>query len=442
MRKIRLISSTLLLMISFLLILPSITESASEVYRIPIEDTVEKGLYAFLERAIEEAEAAGAQTIIFDIDTPGGLVDSASNISELLDNTPLKTIAFINNEALSAGAFIALHADEIYMVPSGLIGAAGVIESSGNAADLKAQSAWITAMKSAAESSGRDPKYAIAMANKEINMPEYRAPTGKFLTLSANEALEVEYSEGTVSSYEDLLATLNLSDSQTVDVNETLAEEVARFITNPFIVPILLSIASLGLIVELYSPGFGIAGTMGLTAIGLFFFGHLVAGLAGLESIILFIIGIVLIFAEFFLPGGIAGIIGLALIIGSILLAGGNVVNMGISIFIALIVAILGMVIIVKFFGKKINMFNKMILMDATDTEHGYVSNVNRVELLGKLGKSMTPLRPSGTIMLEGERIDAVTEGGYVDAGKIVKVIKVEGSRIVVREAWEEEEIK
>jgi len=442
MRKIRLISSTLLLMISFLLILPSITESASEVYRIPIEDTVEKGLYAFLERAIEEAEAAGAQTIIFDIDTPGGLVDSASNISELLDNTPLKTIAFINNEALSAGAFIALHADEIYMVPSGLIGAAGVIESSGNAADLKAQSAWITAMKSAAESSGRDPKYAIAMANKEINMPEYRAPTGKFLTLSANEALEVEYSEGTVSSYEDLLATLNLSDSQTVDVNETLAEEVARFITNPFIVPILLSIASLGLIVELYSPGFGIAGTMGLTAIGLFFFGHLVAGLAGLESIILFIIGIVLIFAEFFLPGGIAGIIGLALIIGSILLAGGNVVNMGISIFIALIVAILGMVIIVKFFGKKINMFNKMILMDATDTEHGYVSNVNRVELLGKLGKSMTPLRPSGTIMLEGERIDAVTEGGYVDAGKIVKVIKVEGSRIVVREAREEEEIK
>lgn len=442
MRKIRLISSTLLLMISFLLILPSITESASEVYRIPIEDTVEKGLYAFLERAIEEAEAAGAQTIIFDIDTPGGLVDSASNISELLDNTPLKTIAFINNEALSAGAFIALHADEIYMVPSGLIGAAGVIESSGNAADLKAQSAWITAMKSAAESSNRDPKYAIAMANKEINMPEFRAPTGEFLTLSANEALEVEYSEGTVSSYEDLLATLNLSDSQTVDVNETLAEEVARFITNPFIVPILLSIASLGLIVELYSPGFGIAGTMGLTAIGLFFFGHLVAGLAGLESIILFIIGIVLIFAEFFLPGGIAGIIGLALIIGSILLAGGNVVNMGISIFIALIVAILGMVIIVKFFGKKINMFNKMILTDATDTEHGYVSNVNRVELLGKLGKSMTPLRPSGTIMLEGERIDAVTEGGYVDSGKVVKVIKVEGSRIVVREAREEEEVK
>lgn len=442
MRRMRLISGTLLLLLSFLLILPSISESASEVYRVPIEDTVEKGLYAFLERAIEEAETAGAHTIIFDIDTPGGLVDSASSITELLDNTPLKTVAFINNEALSAGAFIALHADEIYMVPSGLIGAAGVIDSAGNAADLKAQSAWITAMKSAAESSGRDPKYAIAMANKEIHMPEYRAPSGEFLTLSANEAVEVGYSEGTVSSYEDLLATLNLSDSQTVDVEETLAEEVARFITNPFIVPILLSIASLGLIVELYSPGFGIAGTMGLTAIALFFFGHLVAGLAGLESIILFIVGIILIFAEFFLPGGIAGIIGLALVIGSILLAGGNVVNMGISILIALVVAILGMVIIVKFFGKKINLFNNMILRDTTSTERGYVSNVNRLELIGMLGKSMTPLRPSGTIMLVGERIDAVTEGGYIDAGKVVKIIKVEGSRIVVREAKEEEEVE
>ena len=128
--------------------------------------------------------------------------------------------------------------------------------------------------------------------------------------------------------------------------------------------------------------------------------------------------------------------------IGSILLAGGNVVSMGISILIAIIVAILGMVIIVKFFGKKINLFNKMILRDTTSTEHGYVSNVNRLELIGMLGKSMTPLRPSGTIMLVGERIDAVTEGGYIDAGKVVKIIKVEGSRIVVREAKEEEEVE
>jgi membrane-bound serine protease (ClpP class) len=165
----------------------------------------------------------------------------------------------------------------------------------------------------------------------------------------------------------------------------------------------------------------------------------MVAGLAGYESILLFVIGVGFIIAEFFLPGAIAGLIGAALIIGSILLAGGNVFHMGIAVLIALIVAIVGMVILMKFFGKNLKLFNKIILKDATDTERGYVSNVNRYELLGRMAVSMTPLRPSGTIMLDGERIDAVTEGGYVDANKVVKIIKVEGSRTVVREVKEGE---
>jgi membrane-bound serine protease (ClpP class) len=442
MKWTRVISGYLLLLIAVLLILPSlpVSASASEVYRIPIKNEVEKGLYAFLQRAFEEAEEAGAAVVILDIDTPGGFVDTAGDIGKLMDDTPLTTIAFINNDALSAGAFIALHADEIYMVPSGRIGAAAVIDGAGNAAEDKAVSAWSTAMITAAESSNRNPEYALAMADKSVDLPEYRAPEGKLLTLSANEALKVGYSEGTVASFEELITKLDLSEAKVTSLNETFAEKVARFVTNPIIVPILLSIASLGLIVELYSPGFGVAGTMGLSALGLFFFGHLVAGLAGYESIILFMIGVAFIIAELFLPGAIAGIIGLALIIGSILLAGGNVVHMGISVLIALIVAIVGMVIIMKFFGKNIKFFDKIILTDATDTERGYVSNVNRYELVGRIAVSMTPLRPSGTIMLDGERIDAVTEGGYIDSKKAVKIIKVEGSRTVVREVKEGEE--
>ncbi|WP_019415871.1 nodulation protein NfeD [Paenisporosarcina sp. TG20] len=437
MKWTRVISGFLLLLVSALFILPSLPVSASEVYRIPIKDEVEKGLYAFLQRAFEEAEETGADVVILDIDTPGGFVDSATDIAQLMDETPLTTIAFIDRDALSAGAFIALYADKIYMVPNGRIGAAAVIDGAGNAAEDKAVSAWSTAMKTAAESSKRDPKYALAMADKSVDIPQYRAPTGKLLTLSASEALEVGYSEGTVASFKELLKELNLSDANVTSVNETMAEKVARFITNPIIVPILLSIASLGLIVELYSPGFGIAGIMGLSSIGLFFFGHMVAGLAGYESILLFVLGLGLVVVELFLPGGILGIIGLALIIGSILLAGGNVVHMGIAVIIALVVAIVGMVILMKFFGKNMNLFNKIILKDSTQSDQGYVSNVNRSEIVGKMGISMTPLRPSGTIMLNGERLDAVTEGGYINSVKVVKVIKVEGSRIVVREVTE-----
>ena len=252
MKWTRVISGYLLLLIAVLLVLPSlpISASSSEVYRIPVKNEVEKGLYAFLQRAFEEAEEAGAEVVILDIDTPGGFVDTAGDIGKLMDDTPLTTIAFINNDALSAGAFIALHADEIYMVPSGRIGAAAVIDGAGNAAEDKAVSAWSTAMITAAESSNRNPEYALAMADKSVDLPEYRAPEGKLLTLSANEALKVGYSEGTVASFEELITKLDLSEAKVTSLNETFAEKVARFVTNPIIVPILLSIASLGLIVE------------------------------------------------------------------------------------------------------------------------------------------------------------------------------------------------
>jgi membrane-bound serine protease (ClpP class) len=121
-------------------------------------------------------------------------------------------------------------------------------------------------------------------------------------------------------------------------------------------------------------------------------------------------------------------------VIGSIMLAGGNLMQMGISILIALLIAVIAMILLVKVFGKKMKLFNKIILKDSTNTESGYVSNANRLELIGKVGTAKTPLRPSGTILIEDERIDAVTEGGYIQVNQNVKVVKVEGSRIVVRE--------
>lgn len=107
---------------------------------------------------------------------------------------------------------------------------------------------------------------------------------------------------------------------------------------------------------------------------------------------------------------------------------------MAYSILIAMIIAGIGMVILMKFFGKKLHMFNRLVLRDATTTEEGYVSNKNRIELIGKTGQAITPLRPSGTVIVDQDRLDVVTQGGYIDAGKTVEVVKVEGSRIVVRE--------
>ncbi|MCM3663956.1 nodulation protein NfeD [Mesobacillus subterraneus] len=404
------------------------------VYVVPIEETVEKGLLAFLERAVEEAEEANAEAIIFDVNTPGGAVDAADGIGKLFTGTELKTIAFVNKKALSAGAYISLNTDEIYMVPGSTMGSAAIIDQQGNTAGKKAESYWFAAMKSAAVESGRDPVYAQAMADESIDLPELGAGKGKLLTLTAEQALEVGYSEGTVKNLDALLEKLGYENAEIRNVDESFAEKLARFLTHPVVIPILMTIGSLGLVLELYSPGFGLPGLAGLTSLLLFFYGHLVAGLAGFETLILFALGIGLILLEFFVPGGIAGAIGFLAIIASFFIASDNVVHMGISLLIALTASVLLSILMIRVFGKRMKLFKRIILTDSTSTEKGYVSNKNRLELIGVEGITLTPLRPSGTILIEDERIDVVSEGGFIPKDRKVRIIKTEGSRIVVRE--------
>ncbi len=404
------------------------------VYVIPIEKEVERGLEAFLKRTTDEAVEQGADHIIFEINTPGGRVDSAGQIAGHLQALEIPTTSFVVNEALSAGSYIALNTDTIYMRPQATMGASGVITSDGNAADKKAQSAWLASMRSAAESKGRDPLYAAAMADPSIDLSEYGAGEGEYLTLTPSIAIEVDYSEGTVDDRVELLNELGLSDATIVEKETTIAEEVARFLTNPIVIPILLSVASLGLIVELYSPGFGVPGSMGIIALILFFYGHFVAGLAGMEAMILLLLGVVLLIVEFFVPGGILGLLGIGAIIGSLLMSGYDIGHMSMSIAIAFMVAVIASVILFRRIGLDKGVFRHIILRDQTTTELGYVSTANRLELLGLEGKTVTPLRPAGTAVFDNERLDVVSEGSFIETDRNVKIVKVEGARIVVRE--------
>ncbi|TKH03900.1 nodulation protein NfeD [Peribacillus simplex] len=412
------------------------TVSANEkiVYHVPIEETVEKGLSAFLERALTTAEAADADLVVFEVNTPGGAVDAAGEIAKLLSDSPIKTVAYVNNRALSAGAYISLSADEIYMVPSATMGSAAVIDSTGNAAGKKAQSYWLAAMKTAAEQNGRDPIFAQAMADVDIDLPEYGAEKGKLLTFTAEQAKKAGYSEGTVSGKAELYSILGVEDADIRSIEESFPEKLARFLTNPIVVPILLTLAGIGIVMELFSPGFGIPGVIGITSLVLFFYGHLVAGITGYESLAMFIIGVILVLIEFFIPGGIIGLLGFTAIVGSLFLATGDPVHMTISLLIAVTVSILVFILLVKVFGKQMKFFRKMILTDATKTEQGYVSNPNRLDLLGVEGKALTDLRPSGTALVKEERVDVVTEGSFISKGSSIVIVKVEGSRVVVRE--------
>ncbi|MBD8003613.1 NfeD family protein [Bacillus norwichensis] len=429
----RIFASIFLVLAGLIIILPVQAEGKEKnVHVIPIKDEVEKGLYAFLDRAITAAERDDADLIVFDMNTPGGAVDAARDIGNRIANTEVKTVTFVNSWAISAGSYIALHTDYIYMTPNAVMGAAAVIDQQGNTAGEKAESMWLAAMEAAAKRSERDPEIAKAMASKKVDLPDLKE-NGKLLTLEADQAFKVGYSEGTVNNLDELLKELNMQDAKVHTTKPAFAESLARLITNPVVVPILLTIASLGLVLELYTPGFGLPGGMGISALLLFFYGHYVAGFAGYEAILLFVAGLILIAAEIFVAGGILGILGTVAVIGSMFLAGENVVQMGMSIVTALILAFILIIIMLKVFGKRVNIFRKFILNDSTNTESGYVSNVNRLELIGREGVTVTPLRPSGTVKIDDERLDVVAEGSFIENDTAVKVVKVEGSRIVVR---------
>ncbi|QNG61837.1 nodulation protein NfeD [Bacillus sp. PAMC26568] len=414
--------------------MPEAKNASDKVAVIPIEETVEKGLSQFIKRSFEEAKAEKADHIILDINTPGGAVDAALEIADTIRASDIPVTAFIDKRALSAGAYIALNADLIYMVPGAKMGSAAIIDLEGNTADKKAESLWLAEMKESAEQNGRDSKYALAMADPDVDLPELGAGKGDLLTLNSDQARDVGYAEGVADNLDSLLSALKLNDAEVIDIEVSFAEKVARFVTNPIVIPILLSIGSLGLIVELYTPGFGLPGFMGLTSLFLFFYGHYIAGLAGLETVILFIVGLILVFAEIFVPGGIIGFIGFGAILLSFFIATDDIGYMAFSLVVAFLVAISAAIIFVKVFGKRMNIFKKLILRDSANTESGYVSNRNRLELIGKTGIALTSMRPSGTALIDDERIDVVTEGTYIKKDQKVKIVKVEGSRVVVRE--------
>lgn len=400
------------------------------VYVVPVTETIEAGLHAFMERAIEEAEVARADHILLEMNTYGGAVQAADDIGMLLQETSIPISVFINNSAISAGAYIALNADNIIMVPTATMGAATVVDMEGNAGDAKAMSMWVRAMRSAAETNDRDPRYAEAMVNTEIKIEGFDQP----LTFSASEALEHGYAEKIANTRAEVLEFLELEEAIIEEVEISFAENIARFVTNPMVVSILFSLASLGLILELYSPGFGIPGAIGISALLLFFFGHMIAGFAGWESILLFVIGAVLIVLEIFIAGfGILGILGLAAVISSLALASVDIVSGLKSMGIAILISIAVMALLGKYLEKR-GFWSKLVLHEGVSEEEGKTNFKQKTELIGKIGVTLTELRPAGTAKIGETRYDVVSEANFIDIHSAVKVISVEGTRIVVRE--------
>jgi membrane-bound serine protease (ClpP class) len=419
------------------------TTPESTVYRVPVSGVIELGLAPFIERTIREAEAVNADAIILDIETPGGRVDAAQRITTAVRNTDVPVYAFVNMHAHSAGAMIALSADRTYMRPGSVIGAATPVTGEGETAPEKIVSAMRAEMRALAETRGLDPRIAEAMVDDEIEI-EGVVERGKLLTLTAAEAVAVGYAEE-AADWDALLAGLSLADADVEAARINWAERMVRFLTHPAVAPMLLSLGFLGLIIEIKTPAFGLAGMIGATALAAFFGSHLLLGLAGWEEMILLGTGIVLLGVEMFvIPGfGIAGILGTLAILAAFYLS--MVSNMATGadyaqafgvMALAAIVVIVALWALLRHLGRGRGFGRSgLMLGDATSRETGYLSAAVRAELVGSVGLALTDLRPAGAGRFGSERIDVVSDSNWIEAGTPIRIVRSDGYRHVVEPA-------
>lgn len=433
--RMRLLFSLLCLIMGMTMLLAPASTTAKTYEKavwIPVDSTIERGLESFLHRAFADAQKQQADLVILHINTPGGEVNAADQIGQLIRQAPMHVIAYIDNQAFSAGTYIALNANEIIMTPGSSMGAAAPIDLAGNAADIKFISGWSNKMKAAAELNNRNPDVARAMVEIDTEFPGLK-PKGTVLSLDAQQAKRLGYADDVVSNKEELLKKLGIQPDTLQAIEPTGGELVARWVTSPIVMSLLLIIGLGGIVVELFAPGFGVAGTISLFAFSLYFFGHYVAGFANWLHIGLFVIGILLMLLEIFLPGGIVGAIGFISIVTGLVMAAYDTQQGLASLGVAALITAIVTFLLVKKYGVK-GLFNKFVLGETQSNEEGYIAPRDQRELEGKSGIALTPLRPAGVVKVEGKRVDAVSVGGYIEAGTAITVVQVEGTRIVVAE--------
>jgi membrane-bound serine protease (ClpP class) len=415
---------------------------AQVVYRIPITGTIENGLAPYVARALREARESGAAAAVLDIDTPGGRVDAAQRIVDAVRGADVPVYAFVNPRALSAGALVALAADSIFMRPGAVIGAATPVDGQGTKASEKYISAMRAEFRALAEERGLDPRVAEAMVDESVGVPGVVQP-GRLATLSTAEALKLKYAAAQVESQAALLGLVGLDGASVVTPAINWAETLVRFVTNPLVAPLLLSLGMLGIVVELKTGGFGVAGLVGMTSLALFFGSSYLVGLAGWEEVLLLAGGVIALAVEvFLLPGfGLAGVLGIGLFGAAIVLAmtgtAATLSDFSRALAVLGASAVITIAVIYAWVRHLPNStrLTGLLLRDGLPAEGGFISAPVREDLIGREGVAITDLRPSGTALVGEERVDVVTEGEFISQGSALRVLRSEGYRLVVRAA-------
>lgn len=441
---------TLFLLFAFSsqLVLANIPDTTkAKVFIMEIKDEIDARSNRYVNLALEEAKEIGATQIIIEMNTYGGALYDADEIRTALLQLEVPVYVFVNKNAASAGALISIACDSIYMAPGASIGAATVVNQTGEAAPDKYQSYMRSIMRSTAEASGRDPKIAEAMVDQNLVVDSI-SEAGAVITFSTKEAIKYGYCEGEFNSVEELLTELDLADADIHRYGLGAVEEIISFFINPYISGILILIILGGIYFELQSPGIGFPIAASILALILYLVPYYLNGLAENWEILAFIIGIILIALEVFvIPGfGIFGIGGLILTIGALIfmMLNNNFFDFEfvsedniMKAIMTTLAGLLGSIVIMIFGGIRLtqtNYFKKVALVDTQNSADGYSSRFIEKGFMGKTGTVYSVLRPSGKVEIEGQIYDAYTRGEYLEEGLNIVVIEESGTSLKVKQ--------
>ncbi|MFA0962985.1 nodulation protein NfeD [Roseivirga sp. BDSF3-8] len=422
--------------------------SPTKVFVFGIQSEIDPRTNRKSELALEEAREVGADMVIIEMNTYGGALNDADEIRTRILNYEIPIYVFINKNAASAGALISIACDSIYMASGASIGAATVVNQTGDAAPDKYQSYMRSIMRSTAEATGRNPEIAEAMVDENLVVDSI-SEAGSVITFSTTEAMRYGFCEGRVSSVEDILVQQGVYDYEITEYTLSTTDKIIAFFLNPFVSGFLIMIILGGIYFELQTPGVGFPILAALIALVLYLVPYYLHGLAENWELITFALGLVLLALEVFvIPGfGIAGIGGLILTLGSLVLmmVGNDGLDFSfvpmsflIEALSSVMVALLAAVVLIIFLASRMSsgnsaFINRFALADTQDREQGYVSAHREISMLGMTGKAYTVLRPSGKVLIDGQVYDAFTRGDYIQEGDAVVVTEETGSSLKVK---------
>ncbi len=425
----------------------SAQQTQKKVFTFAIDQDIDPGMNRRVKLAIDQAEALKVDIILIEMDTYGGAVTDADEIRTRILESKIPVYVFINKDAASAGALISIACDSIYMAPGASIGAATVVNGTdGAAAPDKYQSYMRSMMRSTAEATGRNPQIAEAMVDEKLVVPGI-SDSSSVITFSVAEAIQNGFCEGEYATAKEILAAQGLQSAEIIAYEEKTVDTIISFFLSPAVSGILILLIIGGIYFELQTPGVGFPLAVALSAALLYFIPYYLNGLAENWEILAFVIGIILIAVEFFIiPGfGVFGVAGIVLTLGGLVL--GMLPNQAFDfelvpssqLFGALLTVILSALVgvgMVFWLTPKVNewgAFKHLTLATTQDRSKGYTSSTYSEDMVGKIGKVHSRLRPSGKVEIAGEIYDAYSRGEFLEQGESIEVISTEGTSLRVK---------